>query len=242
MTHSTAAAMSVVGAMALGIACSGPKDGEMAGSVFVVTRGGENVKLGLVSVSVFPEDVLRAHVEKKRAQAETDLAGVREAIKAAETPRLAASNEVQRLDAIWSRELNASISTGSMTKADAALTALEKAKKAAQTEDAKVWALKDRGRALTSCAYYMDGLSSPSSTTKTDADGKFALRLPRNTKVGLAAQASRMVGNSKEEYCWLVWSSLDGKDTAQVMLSNDNLWGVQSSQAVVTPDVHEFAK
>ena len=74
-----------LGALLLCLASCSPREGQLTGSVFVVTRGGENVKLALVPVSVIPEDVLRAHVDRRRARADEERATVIQTIKDAQT-------------------------------------------------------------------------------------------------------------------------------------------------------------
>lgn len=200
MKHRRAPALSVIGAMALSLACATPRDGELTGQVFVMTRGAENIKLALVPVNVYPEDVLQSHVEKRRAQCQAELVDARQAIKEAE----ASDPDFKKrlFDAAYGKRYDA---------------------------------LKDRAKWLTSGACYMEGLASGPPTAKTDADGKFTLQMPRAGRMGLAAAARRTLPDgSQENYYWLVWVTLNGKPTGQVMLSNDNLWGQTSADAVVT--------
>ncbi len=92
---------------------------------------------------------------------------------------------------------------------------------------------KQRIASLGDCKFYTQSLPPPTASTKTDADGKFTLKLRQNQRFALGAQASRDVGRSTEEYCWLVWTSLDGAMAKHVMLSNDKLWGRESEEMVV---------
>lgn len=48
----------------------------------------------------------------------------------------------------------------------------------------------------------------------------------------IAAKAQRRVFDSTEEYYWLIWVSLDGQESKQVMLTNKNLMGDDSPDCV----------
>jgi hypothetical protein len=80
---------------------------------------------------------------------------------------------------------------------------------------------------------YFNNLPTALAVTKTDADGKFSLQLPQKGEFILAAQAQRLVSNNTEKYFWLIRIHPDGKSVMQVMLSNDNLITVNSSESAV---------
>ena len=62
------------------------------------------------------------------------------------------------------------------------------------------------------------------ASAKTDADGRFRLKVQRGKRLMLFAQASRSTfGGNSENYLWLV--PLDAADASgRIMLSNDNLY------------------
>jgi len=60
-------------------------------------------------------------------------------------------------------------------------------------------------------------------TANTDGDGKFIMKLPRSGKFAIVAHASRQVFSSREEYYWIVWTSLDAEASNNVTFSNKNL-------------------
>ena len=64
------------------------------------------------------------------------------------------------------------------------------------------------------------GLPKTSISTKTNADGKFSLKLPSG-KYLITARATREA-TEKEEYFWCVWINAESK-TQSIMLSNDNM-------------------
>ena len=72
---------------------------------------------------------------------------------------------------------------------------------------------------------YFDDVNFPQgiTTTITDAEGKFTLKLPKPGRYALAARAERSVINKTEEYYWLVWINADENTQKTIILSNDNL-------------------
>jgi len=72
--------------------------------------------------------------------------------------------------------------------------------------------------------FYFDGLPAPFRTTKTDADGKFQMQVPRSGSYAVAALASREAGPLGETYCWVLLVNPHEKSPAKIMLANDNLF------------------
>ncbi len=50
------------------------KETEVSGEVFIVTKGAENIKLGGVSVSVIPENLVKGHIEGLKPEFEREIA------------------------------------------------------------------------------------------------------------------------------------------------------------------------
>ncbi|MBI3879885.1 MAG: hypothetical protein HY301_07440 [Verrucomicrobia bacterium] len=94
--------------------------------------------------------------------------------------------------------------------------------------------MEEASRWPQTCAViYFAGLPEPVSTAKTDADGKFSLKLPAKTRFAIAAEAERTTPAGRESYNWLVWVSVDDDKGKSIMLSNDNLFAANSSESVV---------
>jgi predicted component of type VI protein secretion system len=53
------------------------RSGQVKGEVFIVTKGGENIKLGLVEVKVIGESEINAAIEKRNAAIASKLAELR---------------------------------------------------------------------------------------------------------------------------------------------------------------------
>jgi hypothetical protein len=88
--------------------------------------------------------------------------------------------------------------------------------------------LRYRLEYLDSAAPFFAALPASVTTAKTDADGKFQLRLPSSGEFVLAARATRRVGEDFEVYFWLIGVNVNG--AATVILSNDNTTDEGSSK------------
>ena len=69
----------------------------------------------------------------------------------------------------------------------------------------------------------------------TNSEGQFSMKLRANRKYVIAAKAQRRVFDSTEQYYWLVWVSVDGVQGRPLMLTNNNLMGEDSPDAVFKP-------
>jgi|GEM_PF-1484332 len=61
------------------------------------------------------------------------------------------------------------------------------------------------------------------ATTKTDADGKFTISVPKSGKYAIFANGKRQVVESSENYQWAVWVTTKKNSKVNLMLANDNL-------------------
>jgi hypothetical protein len=204
-------------------------DGQLTGEVFIVTRGGQNIRLGLVEVGLIPEDQITPFIAQKQEK------GKAEREKLAPTVTAAKMAEAKAKSA-WKVASDATLATitnrgdfiGTQKVQDQAMkrwTAASEASNKAQAQD----------RYFLSGAYYFDGLPAPVVQTKTNADGKFTLALFSTKRYALAARASRNVGDTTEHYFWLNWVSLDGQKTKDILVSNDTLLQTYSATGVVRP-------
>ena len=209
--------------------------------VFVVTKGGQNIKLGLVSVSAY----LASDVNKQVAT-----------IEESERPaRSAARREVDKLEAELAdvktrdRELKAKYDSlqSQWIKADyrdplknqyfreqqAAMMewlnqSSEPVRKAGELDRARRALAR-----LSGVRNYIEGLSSPVDTTKTDADGVFELNVPPGKYV-VTAISRRQVAGDLELYEWAVELEVRGA-IKKLMLSNDNLWSPNCDDCLRLP-------
>lgn len=80
---------------------------------------------------------------------------------------------------------------------------------------------------------YFSELPPPLASTQTDLEGKFVLKLPKAGRFVIAAQAKRPAADKEIRYFWIVSVSLEGKDSASILLSSENLLTARNSQSPV---------
>jgi hypothetical protein len=187
---------------------------QLEGEVFIVTKGGHNVKLGLVEVKALPEKEILAFIEKKKAEAKEKIGGVT-------TERNRCQSEYIKAQSEYNKRFFAS----GLKLFDRLL-------------DAKMTALKEYNIAESAYHYWSNGiylfdnLPEGEVSAKTNSDGKFIMTLKRNTTYALIAHAQRDVFNNVEKYYWMVWFIPKDK-TNTIFLSNDNFFDVDSPNNLV---------
>ena len=163
------------------------------GQVFIVTKGGQNIKLGLVEVQLISLEKLDSYLKQKHEELRKRLAEV----------------DTQR--------------------------------KTAEVGTSEWRSLVRLGYRLRSGSLYFEYPPKAIRSVKTDADGKFTIKVPSTGRFALAAAASRQVGGEDdlfptEYYYWLVKIDAEGKGSDKIMLSNDNLISSGSSSCLVETD------
>lgn len=206
------------------------------GQVFIVTKGGNNIKLALVNVAAYKEKDMLAQFDKtweteqdERAHAVVRIEEAKKASDAANErlkearARGDAAREYARANLLNKNALNA------MTEASAESSRLSAVYGA--TLDANSTERKKLA-ALSSARHFIEKLSDPVTTSKSDADGNFDLTVPAGAYV-LVATGKRLAGSSTELYEWMV--RVDAAKPLKVMLSNDNMNDTKCTECVVLP-------
>jgi hypothetical protein len=197
----------------LGLAGCKPHPTTLAGQVFIVTQGGDNVKLGDIEILLVEKSQVRSFLQKKEPIIESEIASKKQELAVAredDNKRFAAHkaeeakyehsqysleawNEKTRVFQLWS----------------AAYARLGAAEKTLQYVE--------------SAENYLMGFS-PVITQKTtsDADGRFSFVYPRDKALTIYASAQRSLLNGTEKYYWLVDAPTNA-EMVQVFLSNNNL-------------------
>jgi formylglycine-generating enzyme required for sulfatase activity len=179
------------------------------GQIFVVTKGGENIKMGAVPVRVIPEEQFKEIARATVAAIEGQIASVDE-------HRASIEAKKQLLQDLKAMEPQA---------------ALEALIKQAEDEDSisglrspswDAW-MKTFVRAL------------PQTQIKTDADGRFTAEV--ESKVWLVAGGQRRVGEGSEEYLWVQAYQPPEKGMPQpVLISNaDNVLFANEMHVLIAP-------
>ncbi len=202
---------------------------EVAGSVFIVTRGAESIKLGLVPVAAYSESSIAGLLEERAEAAGVQRATigplVEEARRKAQRMRSRIPALQTEADAAHRRfeegRSEPAIYQQAWKDYSAVNEQIEAAKRSAAKQEADAERL-NRSLERFSPSFYFDYLPTPIAAAKTDADGRFVIRVPSGQRVALAARSQREVFGSTEEYHWLVWLTPSGA-TMDIMLSNDNM-------------------
>ena len=203
------------------------------GQVFIVTRGGESIKLGLVAVLAYPESVITEHFRRCDSANVAALSDARESasesrdrIRGLRAQAAAADAELARLPFPSALPRDSVLIS---TRARLTRTwqgALRSAEKLEAESAATLGAI----RALESPAFYFQELPPPSARSKSDADGRFEIALPVVPAV-LVAQARRELATGLESYYWAVRVAPTRSDSL-LFLSNDNLAGTGCAESI----------
>lgn len=230
-------------------------EGDLNGEIFIVTKGRQNIRLGLVEVRLMPEDEIIKYSSDKVSQLNKEQEKI--SLKLENAAKMLAEYRNAYLEAHKSKMLNEVDADLRETKnkVDVALgrrparttedeirdIQADTAIKINDIEKERIYKLaqldyeylKKEASALTSGAFFFNGLPDGKIKIKTDADGKFSLRMKRGQRMALAAQSNRKIMGDDENYYWLIWVSLEGKSNKTIILSNDNLVEANPSESVI---------
>lgn len=203
-------------------------NGVLQGEVFIVTKAAENVRLGLVEVVLFSENDITNYVAYRNSRIEVERPDFDKQIADSEK----AISEL-KADFENNKEKLTELSKAANDTAAAQAFAELNKKSIAVIEQIKASEEKAKENWPASSHYFKD-LPVPLTSARTDADGRFSLAMPKQGRFAIAAHASRELPNSKEEYYWLVWESLNGKETEKIILGNQNTMSSGSRESVVS--------
>jgi hypothetical protein len=169
------------------------KTGTVEGQVFVRTKAGTSIELGLVDVyAVNPRQLERAlTVADSVSRAKVDSAAQ------------VLGHELKELKS-WHPQ------------------GLEEQGEFMDEQERVRRELKTVG-VYRSPAFYLSQIRSAIDTAKTNASGKFRLAIPAGETVYLIAYTERSVGDKKERYHWVVPTQVKPDTTKRVLLSNDKM-------------------
>jgi len=199
----------------------GSSEKDLTGEVFIVTKGGQSIKLGLVEVGVFTDTVIVPFVQNKIKMAKVE-------VRRLEPTRESLEKQCNQLkkerDYHYQRSLDNIFSD---TYEQRYLRSQERLDKKSEEyrQIANEYLSYFKG------SFYVSDLPRPIQSIKTNSDGKFSFRL-RSGRYALAGSANRKVGDSTEEYFWLIWVNISDDPLTKVMLSNDNLFETYCNDCV----------
>jgi len=203
---------------------------EIRGEIFIVTKGRTNVRLGAVDVFVFEKSAVTPILRETRMAVAGEI-GLAESrlrnVEAVVAQRQADYDKLQPEYAAWMKKwrqyhLKYLVDEGERLRAQ--IRSAEAAVFGARKDrDAAVEGL-GRARSAGGPRRYIDALKNPIQSTKSDSDGRFALRIPRDCEPMLVAWADRLAGGEEESYHWIVPIKNSGGDRSEISLSNHNLF------------------
>ncbi len=217
----------IIWTLSLILGCS-PSEKDVLGDAFIVTSGGQNIKLGLVEIYIYSESSVQPIIQPRIQTAKVEISRL--------TPT---ENKLQEEEDKLEKAYEAaeyhhdhafhSINSSEEKSYARVLKSLDKlnAKLSEHQKHLRKMLEYVEGR------FYISDLPTPMFKTKTDADGKFTLKL-KPGKYALAASSSRVVGEGyPEEYYWLIWIIVDLKQQNKIMLNNDNLFERNSKENLI---------
>lgn len=193
--------------------------GEMKGQVFVATQGGQNIKMGAVVVRAVKEEVV-----KKRIAALKNSPAYAISLKAddAKVP----------YNAAYEKYMTA-LKRSSYYDTESDKDELERLKVDYETKSKHYMGLLKELEGTSPSDTLFKNQPDAVASAISDADGNFALELPREGRFVVMAQASRKLPDNEEQYFWLVPVSLSGKDSEQLLLSNNNMLDGSDLKALI---------
>jgi hypothetical protein len=209
------------------------------GSAFIVTEGAENIKLGLVSVALFDEKQITPALLKiatTLAQTNLDTFIVNEKKIDGDENKFE-DEKTTEMKAISEEQNKPGTSSEEFSSLEKRWLEIEHERDDETRQTRLKSERKDRIQNWIGDTFkiFVNNISVPVDTAKTDADGKFSFSIRKGSYL-LAAIAERKVSDKTELYCWLAPVDFDGKPSKQAMLSNDNLINIQGIYEVVPFD------
>jgi len=196
----------------LGLTACKPKTTTLAGQLFIVTQGGDNIKLGDVQILLIEKAQVAAYLAKKQPIVDAEITSAQQEFDVAKEK---------------SKEAYA---THKANPQD------EDVKQAwFATDDNLKAVMKKLNDAQGVENYFPDFLPDSAQKTVSDADGKFSFTYLRDKPLTIYATATRTVPDELtdvlggrqtitgvEKYYWLV-DAPTNSEAVQISLSNDNL-------------------
>lgn len=202
--------------------CSKPTPRQTSGQVFIVTRSGESIKLGLVELRLYERAAFDEAVRKWKELVRLEADPAEDLKLRASTFLVEATSARDRLkhdllSGTVGRGLNRSELEALIAPVFDSLKNAEANSQAADAYHSMLLSAAPIFRFLEQ--------GQPLDTTKTDADGNFTIGVPAVGEFVLAAKAGRELVGEGEVYFWAIAAPTSQK----INLSNDNLTSAKSS-------------
>ena len=218
-----------------------PPQYEVAGEIFIATKGGVSMKLGAVNVSLFPRDFIDGWLKERILEQATTLARIQRDLEPANKEMEEAFNaEMAAEQKYQEAQSAATVARGTDEVLKQAREAYrlheicEAAKQTYSTKQAVVTAILALQAAAISGESFFVGLPTPSMATTTNSEGRFRFTVDRATNFVIAARAERVVADKTEHYYWMLPVPRPAGDHLELMLSNGNLSSVKRDSLIYT--------
>jgi formylglycine-generating enzyme required for sulfatase activity len=199
-----------------GVVLTGCFKKEVEGQVFIATEGGENIKLGLVDIYVFSEPEFR-EVSTAVSQELLELADARASAENSKFRKMLPLEEaIKQLDDLRKEIEGNPLLTGTFRRE--ALEVIAKAVETTKKKKDEIDRYPRIPRVSKASEIMAKQLNSRMPAGKSDADGLFRVTASKGDII--YATGSRLVGESREYYYWVV-PLVDTKN--QLLISNDGL-------------------
>lgn len=206
----------------------------LTGQVFVVTNARQAVKLPLVDVFVVRESVAERHVKRRGAWADSVRARIVADLAPITSELDSLEKQLRKWDGLsdeWKRKYEADeITFETFTAGDPTVKRAEQRAAALRARDTEVRShLPD----LSTGAIYFEPMPAFLDSARTDAEGRFSLRVPSQERTVIFARTDRVVLSDVEHYYWVVREAPASEKGAPILLDNDNLTSSRSPLSLV---------
>lgn len=212
-------------------------DGTVKGEVFIVTKGAQNFRLGLVEILIFPEEVIQKHILERKSRIKDEMPDFDKTIRSSDELLVKAKANLEGLKKLQEERRKFNLKSGRV----ATLTERMEESRHIELFEGTIASLEsDKKRAAVAqqnwptSAHFFKNLPESTNSTRTNSDGKFSSTVSKKDKFAIVAQATRVTPESTERYYWMVWVSLEGKDSKEIILGNHNLMSAGSKDSVVS--------
>lgn len=194
------------------------------GEVFIVTRGGNSIKLGLVTVLFLTtkQYQVASDTNSSRYRLLIDHLNVSDSTFNHEMDSIFASSQILSAESdsntiVFYQEHDFSSSAENIATHKASMIRHRYIADSLMRSSSNYRRFTTNDRALYACINA--SIDDRTISVKTNSDGRYSVKLKKQ-KYYVFAQSSRSVGDSGEQYTWLFEYTPDGKP---LFLSNDNL-------------------
>jgi len=182
-------------------------DCELSGDVFIVTKGRENLKMSLVTLYFVPEDTIRKYVTNQTIDsAKTVINNIRPQLDELKDDIDSLKRDLKWAEKDWKIDL---------------------LKSSIEFYEAMYGLIGKHYLTYMTGEYFYKLLTeyhSDYDSVKTDSDGKYSIKLNKNTNYAVLANSTREIISKTEEYYWIFWYSTNKKSKDILSLNNDNLF------------------